>query len=246
MADNMEQVEQVVAEGRPSSIHDLHPKMQLSGRVTKIDLYGAFVDIGIGRDALLHISKIKKGHVNRVDEILSEGEEVTVYISKVDTKAGRVSLSMIKPLDVTWNDLKTGNVYSGKVTRVEQYGAFVDIGAERPGLVHVSEMGEEFLRHPSELVSVGQVIDVNVLDFDRKKKRIDLSLAVEGAEEEAEEDEEVEEEPLTAMEIALRKALEGTDSPITISSKRKQRRSKNRRRKTQDDILSRTLRSRKT
>jgi len=245
MANEMEFEETVAAE-LPSSIHDLRPKMQLSGRVTKIDLYGAFVDIGIERDALIHISKLRQGHVNRVDEVLSEGDQVDVYVAKVDSKVGRVSLTMIKPLDVTWNDIKKGNTYSGKITRLEQYGAFVDIGAERPGLMHVSEMGDDFLRHPSDLFSVEQEVNVSVLDFDRKKKRIDLTLTREELEEEVLEEGESADEPLTAMEMALRKAFEGTDTPIAASRKRKPRRSRSHRRKTQDDILSRTLRNRKS
>ena len=243
---NEQGTERALVTERPSSIHDLRPKMQLDGRVTKIDLYGAFVDIGIGRDALVHISKIRRGRVNRVDEVLSEGDEVKVYVSTVDTRSGRVSLTMIKPLDVTWNDLKKGAVYSGKITRLEQYGAFVDIGAERPGLVHVSEMGDEFLRHPSDLFAVEQEIEVSVLDYDRQKKRIDLGLAKDDGDVAVDEEEEVEEEPLTAMEIALRRAFEDTETPLAASRSRKTRRSRNRRRKAQDDILSRTLRSRKS
>ncbi len=243
---NEQGTDQALLEERPTSINDLRPKMLLSGRVTKIDLYGAFVDIGIGRDALIHISKIRRGRVNRVDEVLSEGDEVEVYVSGVDTGAGRVSLTMIKPLDVTWNDIKKGAVFTGKITRLEQYGAFVDIGAERAGLVHVSEMGDEFLRHPSDLFAVEQEIAVSVLDFDRKKKRIDLGLARADEEEAIGDEDEVEEEPLTAMEVALRKAFEGTETPLAASRSKKSRRGRNRRRKTQDDILSRTLQSRKS
>jgi len=230
---------------RPSSINDLRRKMQLTGQVTKIDLYGAFVDIGIGRDALIHISKLKRGSVNRVSDILSEGEEVTVYVDKVDTKAGRVSLTMIKPLDVNWNDLKKGQVYNGKITRLEQYGAFVDIGAERSGLVHISEMGEQFIQHPHDLFSVDEQVAVSVLDFDRRKKRIDLALAVDKADQTEAEDEEEEEETLTAMEMALRKAFEDTDIPPPLPRK-SQRSRRSRGRKTQDDILTRALRNRKS
>ncbi len=229
---------------QPTSINDLRTKMKLTGRVSKIDLYGAFIDIGIGRDALVHISRLKKGRVNRVDEVLSLDQEVTVFVEKVDTKSGRVSLTMVKPLDVTWGDLKKGQAYSGKVTRLEQFGLFVDIGAERSGLVHISEMGEEYLSHPRDLYQIDQEIEVSVLNFDRKKKRIDLTLAREDTAEAVEEDEELE-EPLTAMELALRKALEQSDSPVTFKSRQPRRRG-SRRRKTQNDILNRTLQSRKS
>ncbi len=232
---------------QPTSIHDLTPKMQLTGRVTSIDLYGAFVDIGIGRDALVHISKLSSGAVNRVDEVLTVGDEVTVYVDRVDTQTGRVSLTMVKPLDVTWHDLKPGQVFNGTITRLEPYGAFVDIGAERPGLLHVSEFADEGIRHPSELYSVNQEISVRVVDYDRRRRRIDLGLARAGSDEASQEEEQPEEMP-TAMEVALRQALEDTDSPLLPAPRkqRSQRRSRGRRRAVQDDILSRTLSSRKS
>jgi ribosomal protein S1 len=228
----------------PSSIHDLHPKMQLTGQVTKVDLYGAFVDIGIGRDALVHISKLKRGAVNRVEEILSVGDEVTVYVDRIDADAGRVSLTMIKPLDVTWNDLKPGQVYQGKITRLEPYGAFVDIGAERPGMVHVSEMGDDLGGRPNEVFSIGQELEVKVVNFDRRKRRIDLSLSSQATAEDVMEDEAAEELP-TEMEMALRKALEGSDIDFT-PPKQRGRRSRSRRRHVQNDILNRTLQNRKS
>ena len=232
---------------QPTSIQDLRPKMQLTGRVTNIDLYGAFVDIGIGKDALVHISKLKKGAVNRVDEILSLDDQVTVYVDKVDTHSQRVSLTMIKPLDVTWNELKKGQVFTGRITRLEPYGMFVDIGAERAGLVHVSEMGGELIGRPSDVFSTDDEVNVRVIDFDRRKRRIDLALVTEtvreeGNEEESEEDEEVQ----TAMELALRQALEGTESHLLNGRKKRPQMTSPQKRKDQDDLLNRTLRNRKS
>ncbi len=228
----------------PASINDLSPGMELPGRVTKIDLYGAFVDIGVGEDALIHISKIKRERVNRVSDVLSVGDEVTTYVDRVDTTTGRVAVSMIRPLAVPWRKLDVGQVYEGKITRVEKYGAFVDIGAERPGLVHISEMGDELLRDPSDLFSVDDQVSVRVIQFDRRKRRIDLGLAGPDSEE-APEEEEDEEPALTAMEIALREAMDDAESDLDsggggVRGKDRQRR------QTQDDILSRTLHSRKT
>jgi small subunit ribosomal protein S1 len=235
---------------QPSSIHDLRPKMKLAGRVTRTDLYGAFVDIGVGRDALVHISKIQKGAVNRVEDVLSVGDEVTVYVDQVDKDSGRVSLTMIRPLDVTWRDLVPGKVFDGTVTRVEQYGIFVDIGAERPGLVHVSEMGEGYVSHPNDLFKVDDQVTVRVVDYDRKKRRIDLAVAqqdTQAANAPAEEDDDA--PPPTAMEMALREAFKEADEAFPLASRGKpgrRERSRSTRRKVQDDLLERTLRSRKS
>jgi small subunit ribosomal protein S1 len=235
---------------QPSTIHELRPKMKLTGRVTRTDLYGAFVDIGIGRDALVHISKIQKGAVNRVEDVLSVGDEVTVYVDRVDKSTGRVSLTMIKPLDVTWRELERGQVFDGTVTRVEQYGIFVDIGAERPGLVHVSEMGEGYVSHPNDLYKVDDSVTVRVLDYDRKKRRIDLAVAREEIAPPNPTSEEAEEAPPpTAMEYALREAFKEADEefPLDRRGKRGRReRSRSSKRRQQDDLLERTLRSRKS
>lgn len=235
---------------QPSTIQDLSPNMKLTGRVTRTDLYGAFVDIGIGRDALVHISKIQKGAVNRVEDVLSVGDEVTVYVDRVDRETGRVSLTMIKPLDVTWRDLERGQVFEGTVTRVEPYGIFVDIGAERPGLVHVSEMGEGYVSHPNNLYKVDDAVTVRVLEYDRKKRRIDLAVSREASEAITDPVEEAEDAPPpTAMELALREAFKEADEdfPLERSGKRVRReRTRGSRRKVQEDLLERTLRNRKS
>jgi len=239
-----EEIKVTTEKANPTSIHDLNPKMELLGTVSKTDLYGAFVDIGVGRDGLVHISRIRKGAINRVDEVLSVGEKVTVYIDRVDAKTGRISLTMLKPLEVTWRDLQKGQTYHGKVTRVEQYGIFVDIGAERPGLAHISELGDEISRHPNELYTVNQSIDVRVLDYDRKKRRIDLSLNQAETVEQTDEEEAV--ELPTAMEMAMRSAYANTDTDLPSPSQRKQGRRRAKRRQRQNDLLERTLRSRKS
>ncbi|MBN1314916.1 MAG: 30S ribosomal protein S1 [Anaerolineales bacterium] len=238
MADEMETTT------NPTSINELELKMMLTGRVSRIDLYGAFVDIGVGIDGLVHISKIKKGSINRVEEALTVGDEVTVYIDRLDVASNRISLTMIKPLDVTWNEVQVGKVFSGKITRLEPYGAFIDIGAERPGLAHISEMGDQFIRHPNELYAVGDHVDVKVINFDKKKRRIDFSLVVDSQQESAEEEANIEEESLTAMELAMRKAFDETDNDAFELRKRTSRRGSRKNRKYQDDILSRTLRNR--
>jgi small subunit ribosomal protein S1 len=190
---------------QPNSIADLRPKMCLQGVVKDTQLYGAVVDIGLDYDGVVHISQLSPRRVNRVTDVVQPGETVTVWVTQVNPEKRRIGLTMVRPPDVDWSELAEEQVYRGTVTRVESYGAFVDIGAERPGLLHVREMSSGYVRHPSELVKIGEEIEVRVLKLDRRKRRIDLSML--GIEDKIEADDDDEEEPTqTAMEIALERA----------------------------------------
>lgn len=226
----------------PKNFSDLKPKMPLKGKVVKIELSGAFVDVGLDSPGLVHISKVQPGPVNRIEDILQEGQEVDVWVQKVDADSNRLELTMIRPIEMNWNELKSGLMLKGKVVRLEKFGAFVDIGAERPGLVHVSEMSSEYVSHPSELLKINDEIEVAILEIDRKKKQIRLSIRAAEEIEVIDEDEEDEEVPPTAMEVALRKAMH--DDPVETAEVRP---SQSRTKKPQDeleDILSRTLKER--
>lgn len=219
------------------ALADLNPGDELQGKVTKIELFGAFVDVGAELPGLLHISQLKRGHVKRVEDEVKEGDLLQVWVHAVDKNAKRLELTRIKPVTMQWKDIKSGMIVKGEVVRLEKFGAFVDIGAERPGLLHVSEMQDEFVSDPGEIVSVGDQIEVRVIDVDRKKRQIRLSLK---ALDFIEVDEEEEEEVPTAMELALRQALGQADEPAKekkadVAPKRK------RNRKELEDILSRTL-----
>ncbi|MFN2125455.1 MAG: S1 RNA-binding domain-containing protein [Candidatus Promineifilaceae bacterium] len=238
-----------------ASIDELAPKMKLEGTVSRLELYGAFIDIGVGTNALIHISKLGNEHVNRVSDVLNVGDVVTVWVDKVNPEQGQIMVTMVEPLAVDWSDLKKGQTYTGTVTRLENYGAFIDIGAEREGLVHISEISHEYVKHPSEVLTVGDEVQVEVLDFSRRKRRIDLSIknlqekpeaAVAVVEETSFEEEDVEEEleeVPTAMEVALRKAMgdEPVDAAIQTQKKQSRKNRKKRRQQDQDDLLSRTL-----
>jgi ribosomal protein S1 len=121
---------------------DLTVGMERKGKVKAIELYGAFVDIGTGQDALLHVSQLGKPNVRNVEDVVKAGEEITVYVLKVDKDNGRVALSLVKPPTVAWDDLQVGQSLTGKVTRIEKFGAFIDVGAERPAMIHVSELSD--------------------------------------------------------------------------------------------------------
>jgi predicted RNA-binding protein with RPS1 domain len=229
----------------PTTIDQLAPKMQLKGVVKKVDLYGALVDVGVGRFGLLHISQLAEGHVNNVTDVVKEGDEVQVWVRDVDHAKGRINLTLIEPPAVTWNDVEVGSVYNGKVVRLEKFGAFVDVGAERPGLVHVSELTQGYVGDPSEVVKVGDELEVKVIGINRRKRQIDLS--VRALEEPARKQQEAEDEPAeeapTAMELALRRAMEdsGMDFPERERGKNKRRSKKSRRNADREEIFARTL-----
>ena len=168
--------ETTAAPSAPASFADLKPKMQLSGIVKRLELYGAFIDLGQGLTGLIHVSKLGGEQVNRVSDVLKEGDEVSVWVEKVDPERQQIMLTMVPPLAVDWTELQTDRPYVGKVTRLENFGAFVNIGAEREGLVHISELSHDYVKHPSEVVKVGDDVEVKVLGFNRRKRRIDLSM----------------------------------------------------------------------
>ncbi len=156
---------------------EVKPKMHFTGKVVKIALAGAVLDIGVGQPAAIHISQLippTDEPIKRVDDVLQVGQEVDVWVKKV--KEGRIELTMIKPLDLEWRDIKKGMSVKGKVVRLEKFGAFVEIGAERPGLVHISEMAHGYVKQPSDVVKEGDEIEAQVLDFNRRKKQIKLSM----------------------------------------------------------------------
>ncbi|MBA3873644.1 MAG: S1 RNA-binding domain-containing protein [Anaerolineae bacterium] len=225
----------------PKSVAELSPKMEVKGTVKRLELYGAFVDIGVGHDALLHISQLGKANVRNVGDVVKVGEEITVYVLKVDADAGRVQLSLVKPPDFTWDDLKEGETVSGKVVRMENFGLFVDIGAERPAMIHVSELSDNFVNSPSDIAKVGDTVQARILRVNSKKRQIDLSMKT--VQEPIPVIEETQEEAVpTAMELALRGAMDDKKSGRSRQeNKERERREKMTRER--DEIIARTLRS---
>jgi len=234
------------------SLEDVKRKMHFTGTVTKITLAGAVVDIGLEVPGVVHISQLQTEPVNRVEDVVQVGQKVDVWVRRVFPKKNRLELTMIEPLALEWREIQKGMVVKGKVTRLEKFGAFIDIGAERPGLVHISEMAHDYIKSPSEVVKEGDEVEVQVLSVNRHKKQIKLSMkaleeppvkvAREVQQPKAEEVEKEEPVP-TAMEIALREAMERSQS----RGEHIENPSKNKRRATADDIeriLARTLQNR--
>lgn len=248
------------------SSDQLKRKMHLKGKIIKTNKAGAIIDIGIEKPALLHISQIvtdKKEPVLKLENTLKENDEVDVYVRNI--RNDRVEVSMKKPLQLEWREITKGETVKGKVVEIEKFGAFIDIGAERPGLVHISELATGYVRNPSEVVSVGDEVEVKIIDFNRRRKQIKLSMKalqpkldeIEGVKvtpahqrrrkpssrsEQEEKKETVQPDEPTAMEFALKAAMEKADQEETNSSKhtRKSKSSS----VEYEDIFSRTLNQR--
>ncbi|HEY7533974.1 MAG TPA: S1 RNA-binding domain-containing protein [Nitrospiraceae bacterium] len=244
-----------------ASTTTLEPKTKLSGRILKTTLAGALVDVGQTIPGVIHISQLSKDPVNKVDDVIKEGQTVDVWVRRV--KKDRIELTMIQPLALEWKEIEPDMVVKGKVVRLEPYGAFVDIGAERPGMVHVSELAHGYVKTPNEIVKEGDEVEAKVLDVNRKKKQIKLSMkALEAQVEEfkpakkenkksgkrAPRKEEVEaptpeqekEQELTAMQIAWQEALHKQKADKAYKVKRQ----KSNVSQEQEDLLERTMKKR--
>jgi len=166
------------------------------GIVRSVRDFGAFVDLG-GVDGLLHISQMSWSRVDDANRIVQPGQTVKVVILKIDHETRKVGLGLRQLTSSPWEQAETNYplhaVVKGKVTKLMEFGAFVELEPGIEGLVHVSELAPQRVRRPSEVVQPGQEVQVMVLSVDRNQKRISLSLkavtakAIEEAEEEGEE-----------------------------------------------------------
>lgn len=173
-------------ESRPKELEDLKPGMRLQGKVRNVVDFGAFIDIGVGRDGLAHVSTLKRAGI---DKTIRQGDIIDVQIRRIDLERNRISLTIPgagKGAKKALKDLEVGAVVSGRVVRLVDFGAFVDIGAQTDGLLHISEMSEGYVSHPSQVLNVGDEVQVRILDVDIEKRRISLSMK--GMESEAEEE----------------------------------------------------------
>jgi small subunit ribosomal protein S1 len=159
----------------------LKPDLVCEGKVTKLAVFGAFVDIG-GVEGMVHISEISHVRIKHPSEILKMGQQVKVKVMKVESeKEGRhkISLSMRALEPDSWEKglgFEEGQIVHGKVSRLTDFGAFVEVAPGVDGLVHISEISYERISHPQQLLHEGDRIDVLVMGIDRETRRISLSI----------------------------------------------------------------------
>jgi ribosomal protein S1 len=170
-------------EDRARQREELFEKLQVGdvvkGRVSGLTTYGAFVNLG-GADGLIHISELSWDRVNSVNEVLSVGDEVEVKVIKLDHELSRISLSLRQMSEDPWETIEQrfppGSLVKGEVTKTKKYGAFLQLDDGIEGLLHISELTWEHVEKTEDLVKPGDKLEVMVLNADKVRRRISLSL----------------------------------------------------------------------
>ena len=161
----------------------------IEGTVKNVTDFGAFIDLG-GIDGLLHISEMSWGRVENPKKVFTVGQAVKVFIK--DINETKIALSMKFPEDNPWNGAEekfaVGNVVTGKVARMTDFGAFVELASGVDALLHVSQISKDHIEKPSDVLKVGQEVEAKVVDFNLDEKKISLSIKTLLAPEEADVD----------------------------------------------------------
>jgi small subunit ribosomal protein S1 len=173
-------IQEQMQKERSKVMGELMQGQVISGTVKNITDFGAFIDLG-GVDGLLHITDMSWGRIGHPNEIVKVGEKIEVMVLEIDKANGKISLGLKQKSPNPWLDVDAkfpvGSKLKGKVTNLLPYGAFVELEKGVEGLVHVSEMSwKKKINHPSELLKVGDEVEVVVLDIDRQNQRISLGI----------------------------------------------------------------------
>ncbi|MCY6483196.1 30S ribosomal protein S1 [Clostridium aestuarii] len=149
------------------------------GIVRRLAKFGAFVDLG-GIDGLIHNSNLSWKRVNNPSEIVSEGDKVEVYVLDFDKDNGRISLGLKDIEENPWNNVvnkyKIDDILEGRVVRILEFGAFVEIESGVEGLVHITQITDENIIKPSQILSIGDKVKVKILDIKEEEQKISLSI----------------------------------------------------------------------
>ena len=164
---------------KASLLESLNEGDVIKGKVARLTNFGAFVDIG-GVDGLVHVSELSHEHVQSPEDVVSVGQEVDVKVKSVEKDSERISLSIKDTLPTPFENIKgkfhENDVIEGKVIRLANFGAFVEIAPGVQGLVHISEIAHKHIGTPSEVLEPGQQVSVKILGIDEENERISLSI----------------------------------------------------------------------
>jgi len=180
VVSHRELIEDELEEQREEILSELEVGQVLKGTVKNIVDFGVFIDLG-GVDGLLHITDLSWGRVSHPSEIVELDQELEVVVLDYEEERQRISLGLKQLQDHPWENIGTkyseGDVVEGKVVSITNYGAFVELEKGIEGLVHISEMSwTRHIKHPSQMVSLGQLVDVKILNIDEEEKKISLGM----------------------------------------------------------------------
>ncbi len=173
-------IEETIADQRKEILEGLDKGQILEGIVKAITDFGVFVDLG-GVDGLIHITDLSWGRITHPSEVVRLDEKIKVVVTDFDTEKRRISLSLKQLLPHPWEKIeekyKIGDKVSGRVVSLTDYGAFIEIEKGIEGLIHISEMSwTQHISHPSQFVSMGQVVEAVILSLDKGDKKISLGM----------------------------------------------------------------------
>ncbi len=173
-------VEEEIADQRDAILNSLEKGQILEGTAKAITDFGVFVDLG-GVDGLVHITDLSWGRINHPNEVVKLDQTIKVVVTDFDEEKKRISLSLKKLLPHPWENIeekyKVGDKVSGRVVSLTDYGAFIEIEKGIEGLIHNSEMSwTQHIKHPSQVVAMGQVVEAIILSLDKEEKKISLGI----------------------------------------------------------------------
>jgi small subunit ribosomal protein S1 len=173
-------IEEEIADQRKAILESLERGQILEGVVKAVTDFGVFVDLG-GVDGLIHITDLSWGRINHPSEVVKLDETLKVVVTDYDDAKKRISLSLKKLLPHPWENIdekyKIGDKVTGRVVSLTEYGAFIEIEKGIEGLIHNSEMSwTQHIKHPSQVVAMGQMVEAIILSLDKEEKKISLGI----------------------------------------------------------------------
>lgn len=160
-------------------LDELHEGEVRKGRISSTCDFGAFVDLG-GADGLIHISELSWEPVQSTEDVVKAGDEVEVYVMKVDRESRRIALSLRRTGPEPWDSVpdryQVEQLITGTITKLTNFGAFARIEGSVEGLIHISELSYRLIQHPKEVVKEGDVLTLKILKIEPERKRLALSL----------------------------------------------------------------------
>ncbi|WIF94713.1 30S ribosomal protein S1 [Caminicella sporogenes] len=172
-------IEEKLKKEKEKLLNSLEKDQVVTGKVKRLADFGAFIDLG-GIDGLIHISEISWGRIKHPSEVLKVGDVVEVYVKDIDRKNEKISLSLkqtkTNPWELIDETYSVGDIIIGKVVRLTDFGAFLEVKPGIEGLVHISQISERHIAKPSDELQVGETVKAKITDINKEEKKMSLSI----------------------------------------------------------------------